>query len=147
MSLNRTLPGLAGLAMILTLLAPAYAATGTRTVSGNGTGTALCSGTPFPATISFSASSAGGTISGTYTVTFTGPIATGTINGAITGGRFSPHSYDVTGAETANSCHPPPLPSSIALEGSCGTGVTITYEVNEQSRGTAGTLAGTATCA
>ncbi len=133
--------------MILTLVVPAYAAPGTGTVSGSGTGNALCSGMLFPATISFSASSAGGAISGTYTISF--PTFSGTvvaINGTITGGKIGSQHYDITGAEIANSCHPPPLPSSTAIEGSCGTSVTITYEVTEHPGGTAGTFTGSATC-
>ena len=127
-------PGLVGLAMILALLTPAYASPGTATVSGSGTGNVLCGGMLLPATISFSTSSAGGAISGTYNIsipTFSGPLIV--ISGTINGGKVSTQSYDVTGAEITNSCNPPPFTGSgsTAIEGRCGSGVTVTYEVTE----------------
>ena len=143
-------PGLVGLLMILTLVAPAYASPSTGTVSGGGTGNVAC-GTILlvPVTISFSTSSAGGTISGTYTITepsFSGPLVV--ISGTIMGGKIGSQSYDVTGTEIMNGCNPSPFTGSgsIAIEGRCGTGVTISYEVTEHPSLAAGTFLGTATC-
>ncbi len=148
--LKRMVPGLVGFAMILTLVAPGYAAPGTGTVSGGGSGNVLCGGMLLPATISFSTSSTGGTISGTYNIsipTFSGMVVV--ISGAINGGKVSTQSYDVTGAEITNSCNPPPFTGSgsTAIEGRCGSGVTVTYEVTEHPSVAAGTFTGTATCA
>lgn len=144
-------PGLVGLAMILALLAPAYASPGTGTVSGGGTGNAVC-GTMLlmPVTISFGTSSAGGAVSGTYTISepsFSGPLVV--ISGTIMGGKIGSQSYDVTGTEIMNGCNPPPFTGSgsIAIEGRCGSGLIITYEVTEHPSVASGTFLGTATCA
>ncbi len=138
-----------GLSRIIVLFVAAMAMPAayalTKSVTGSGSGTAECSGMPtfFPGSITFSASSSAGTISGTWVKSNTiGGITAPDESGTITGGHLSHHSYRLDGIRTVSFCGTvPDLP--ITISGLCGTGVTITYELDGML---AGTFTGDVTC-
>ncbi len=129
---------------------PAAYAQVTKSVSGTGTGGALCSGGgPFPASIVFSATSAQGTTSGTYTMVYTTFPTTLPTTGIITGGHINHHNYKLDGLRVFDNCTPT-TNVPISFEGACGTAVTITYELHlgsgARSTIVAGTFTGDVTC-
>jgi hypothetical protein len=148
--LKRFSLGLIGIAALLAAgIMPAYAQT---TLTGSGTGSALCSGGgPFAADIIFHASSGGGTTGGTYTITYTAIGIATTASGIITSGHLNDHHFRLEGLRVSDPCTPTKnIP--ISIEGRCGTGVTITYKLGFLTPGgsvhfdVAGTFTGDVSC-